>query len=150
MEFVQEPYSVRECANCGLLYRDRTLSAERFEAYYAAVDFSKWEIPGLFPTECYVLSILKKLPAGSRILDFGCSSGRLLERLCKDYRCFGFEVNAEAAAKASSKGLKVLDAAELTTSDLFDAVILLDVFEHLTAPLRSFRRCRRSLPQAAF
>src|SRR5208337_404762 len=73
--FQQPPYSVRECSSCGLLYKDNTTSPAELDEYYAVVDFRKWEIPGLFPTERAALAVLRKLPHGARILDFGCSTG---------------------------------------------------------------------------
>jgi len=73
-EFVQPGYSVRECTSCGLLYRDQTLSPNDFNRYYAKADFRQWEVSGFYPTERCVLKILRQLPNGSRILDYGCSS----------------------------------------------------------------------------
>lgn len=133
--FVQPRYHIRDCQSCGLLYRDRTLSAAQFERYYAQTDFTGWETSSYYPTERAVLAHLKKLPRGSRILDFGCSSGRLLAEFCDHYECFGFEINAEAAAKAASKGLQILSTHELDKESNFDAIVLVDVFEHLMQPL---------------
>ena len=73
-EFRQPSYFVYECATCGLLYRDPCLDPAELARYYAEMDFRRWEISGYYPTERYTLEILRRLPAGSRILDFGCSS----------------------------------------------------------------------------
>lgn len=140
--YSQPPYAVRECAACGLLYKDNTASPAELEAYYAAADFRKWETPGHFPTERAVLAVLRGLPRGSRILDFGCSSGRLLAPLTRDYRCHGFEVNAPAAAEAAAKGIAMApaDFLERVPPGTFDALVLVDVFEHLSAPTILLRK----------
>jgi len=135
--FAQENYSIKECASCGLLYKTRTLSADDFAAYYEAVDFRKWEAPILYPTERAVLRSLENLPANSKILDFGCSTGRLLGRLVNCHQCYGYEVNELAAAEAKDKGIRVLSSDELasTPHSFFDAVVMMDVFEHLSEPM---------------
>jgi SAM-dependent methyltransferase len=146
-EFVQPEYSVRECENCGLLYRDRTLSPDNFNRYYAKADFRRWEVAGFYPTERCVLKILRQLPKGSRILDYGCSSGRLLGPLCGDYRCYGVEVNAAAASEATKKGIKILAAEDIESAreTEFDAVVLVDLFEHLPKALDLLQKLSRRL-----
>jgi hypothetical protein len=80
------------------LYKDVALSDQSLNEYYAGVDFKKWEIPGLFPTERIVIEHLKALSPGARVLDVGCSSGRLLSALPAHYLRYGMEPNATAAA----------------------------------------------------
>src|SRR4051794_30839166 len=103
--FSQPDYSIRECKNCGLLFRTPTLSEAELARYYARTDFHRWDLAGFFPTERGALALLKQLPNGSAILDFGCSSGRLLAPLTATHRCFGVEVNEAAAAEAANKGI---------------------------------------------
>lgn len=136
-EFKQPGYFVYECGRCGLLYRDPCLGPAELARYYAAMDFRRWEIPGYFPTERYAVEILRRLPAGSRILDFGCSSGRLLAPFCREYRCFGIELNDAAAAAAAGKGITMIPARDWQTSasEKFDAIVMVDVFEHMKNPL---------------
>jgi cyclopropane fatty-acyl-phospholipid synthase-like methyltransferase len=80
---------------------------------------------------------LRKLPLGSRRLDFGCSSGRLLAPLVGNYRCRGMEITPDAAAVAPAKGLCILPdhAIDTEPGGSFDAVVMVDMFEHLLAPL---------------
>src|SRR5215212_9753408 len=138
----QSRYSVRECSDCGLLYRDRTLRPSDLDRYYADIDFHKGETTGYWPTEASVLEKLRTLPHGSRILDFGCSSGRLLADLCGDYECYGFDINAAAAKEAAKKGIRMLTREQLDDPELenFDAVVLVDVIEHMVAPLEVLRK----------
>lgn len=145
--FQQPPYRIFECAKCGLLYRDVTLSADEFAKYYAAAEFTGWETAGFYPTEKTVLDVLRALPNGRRILDFGCSSGRLLGSLVREHECYGFEINEEAAAAAATKGLRMLSLAEIETGEAgeFHGVVLVDVFEHLSEPLGLLRKLAQRL-----
>lgn len=134
-KFYEHPdYEILECRSCGILYKTHTISESTLTEYYSRVDFSKWEISGLFPTERLALTELEKLPVGSRILDFGCSSGRLLSELTPGYQRYGIELNQTAAQQAESKGITILSFVELGNEELFDAVVLVDVFEHLADP----------------
>jgi SAM-dependent methyltransferase len=141
-EFTQPDYFIRECSNCALLYRTPALPRSDLDRYYAGFDFRKWEIAGYHPTERCVLKRLRALPKGSRILDFGCSSGRLLAGLCADYKCYGVEVNAVAAQEAGKKGLEILTSDDLQNPALpkFDAIVLVDLFEHISRPLDLLRQ----------
>jgi len=135
-EYFQPTYTIHECSQCGLLYRTPVLSESEFSDYYSSKDFRDWETPGEFPTERTALKILRALPPGAKVLDFGCSSGRLFAKLGSTYDRYGSELNQDACAVAASKGLKMLPTTFLETKDelRFDAIILVDVFEHLTAP----------------
>lgn len=134
----QDAFSCMRCPRCGLVYKSVVLSPERMSQYYAAVNFRKWEIEGLFPTEEVVISYLCQLPHGSNILDIGCSSGRLLGRLTADYQCYGIELNEIAAGEAARRGIQMLpvDYLESSDADRFDAIVLVDVFEHLFEPVK--------------
>ena len=132
--FAQPPYSILACGTCGLWYKSDVADGETLGRYYALVNFRKWEIPGLFPTERVALDVLRRVPKGGRILDFGCSSGRLLERLTRDYECIGFEISEEAAAIAAAKGIRMLADPSNAGAGSMDAVVLMDVFEHLVRP----------------
>ena len=149
--FQQSDYFVRECLNCGLLYRTPTLSDENLADYYALVSFQKWEASHYHPIERVVLSVLKSLPPGSRILDYGCSSGRLLSSLCQDYECYGSEVNSVAAREASIRGLRMIESGDLSNalSVKFEAIVLVDVFEHLRKPLLLLRQLMQHASRGA-
>jgi SAM-dependent methyltransferase len=136
-KFQQSDYVVRECQNCGLLYRTPTLSDDALADYYANVSFQRWEANDYHPIERAVLSVLQSLPPGSRILDYGCSSGRLLSGLTRTHECYGSELNSVAAKEAAKRGLKMIEPDALATGlpVKFDAIVLVDVFEHLRKPL---------------
>jgi len=147
--FIQPDYSIMECQNCGLLYKTAILSPEGLGEYYSLVDHAKWEAGELFPTEALVAKILENASPGAKILDFGCSSGRLLSRFVDVHETFGFEVNERSAREAAQKGVRMLSEEEFNKlpSQSFDFVLLIDVFEHLSHPtdlLRSLAELVRS------
>ncbi len=134
--FRQNEYRIFRCGACGLVFKDSILSDESFELLYGDVDFSNWSACQVYPTERPVLSHLDSLHAASKVLDFGCSSGRLLEQANPRIGKWGFEVNKTAAREAADKGIRMVgdwkDLKSLTQT--FDAVLLMDVFEHLSNP----------------
>jgi 2-polyprenyl-3-methyl-5-hydroxy-6-metoxy-1,4-benzoquinol methylase len=140
--FKQPPGFIRECLFCGLLFRSPVLSEDELADYYRSVDFRKWEPNGMFPTEQATLRVLGSLPTQAKILDFGCSSGRLLSNLVNEYDCYGYEINEAAAAEAANKGVRILStfALEQEYQQTFDAVVMVDVFEHLNNPFSVITR----------
>ena len=140
--FLQDAYHVLSCPACGLLYRNPVLSPAALDEYYSQTDFHKWEIDGYHPTERAVLDTLRALPSGSRILDYGCSSGRLLAGLVPAHECFGYEINRQAADAAALRGLHMLpdDPTKGGGAPSFDAVVNVDLFEHVAEPTSVMRR----------
>jgi 2-polyprenyl-3-methyl-5-hydroxy-6-metoxy-1,4-benzoquinol methylase len=137
--FHQPEYRVKKCSSCSLYYKSTILNETELEKYYRSVDFEKWEVERSPPSEQVLLETLRRLGPGSKILDYGCSSGRLLSQLTADYACFGLELNVRAADLAGKKGITILrslDDGELR-KDQFDAIVLSDVFEHLQAPTKA-------------
>jgi len=134
--FFQPPYVVRECAACGLYFKSMTLTASQLEAYYAALDGSTFDVDAGFPTDRVLHRRLGALARGSRVLDFGCSTGRILRDLTTQLVCVGVEPNQHAAAVARARGLEIVPADQLTLDDRpFSAILLTDVFEHLVDPV---------------
>jgi 2-polyprenyl-3-methyl-5-hydroxy-6-metoxy-1,4-benzoquinol methylase len=89
---------------------------------------------------------LAYLRPGDRVLEVGCSSGALTERIAAmGCRVTGIEVRPEAAAKARKFVEQVL-IGDVATMPLplppssFDAILLIDVLEHLGDPTGALRR----------
>lgn len=133
--FYQPPYAVHGCATCGLYFKSVRLAAAALDAYYAALDGAIFEVDGDFPTDRILRERLRQLPPGSRVLDFGCSTGRVLKEFTTKLACFGVEPNAPAAAVARSAGIEIITADHAASAQLFHAIVLADVFEHLQHPL---------------
>jgi 2-polyprenyl-3-methyl-5-hydroxy-6-metoxy-1,4-benzoquinol methylase len=119
-----------------LVFKDSILSEDLFKLLYGDVDFSNWSSCQIYPTEEPVLQHLDSLPAQSKVLDFGCSSGRLLEQANPRIKKWGFEVNINAANAAAAKGIQMVrDFNDFKSfQESFDAILLMDVFEHLADP----------------
>jgi SAM-dependent methyltransferase len=97
-----------------------------------------------------LLSLLSDRPFGGRLLEVGCGHGLLLdEARRRGWSVRGLDVSASAAAYARTRlGLPV-DEIPVEDSSLdgsaFDAVVLVDVLEHLDDPAGSLRRCQQLL-----
>ena len=114
--------------------------------YEGATNFRGWEYArkgdyhrNLDPNWSYTPTYLRKmhhirrflsgLPKEARILDAGCGEGVLVEEfLKKGYRIEGIDLNY---ASSHVKQGNILDMTNLCEDEHFDAVLLLDVFEHL-------------------
>jgi SAM-dependent methyltransferase len=114
-------------------------------ACYAAANSSNWEIdPDPYIRKFDVIqSALKHLTDGRRILDIGCFNGALLKYLGDDWQKFGVEPSSDAARLAEARGIQILaptlEAIKLAEPS-FDAVLAIDVVEHVADPLDFFQR----------
>lgn len=88
------------------------------------------------------LDIFRLVENNSRVLDVGCASGKLSEKLKKEKNCFvvGIETNQQLAKMAESRCDRVLkeDVSELdklpVEKNYFDCIIFADILEHLVYP----------------
>ena len=135
--FRQPAYAIRRCTVCRLYYKTDVLPLAELDTYYAQLRHETFERGDTFPTERYLHGWLARLPRGSRVLDFGCSTGRTLKGFSKQLTCFGVEVGAAAAAIARERGIQVVPEQDVRAGTLgeFDAIILSDVYEHLPRPV---------------
>jgi SAM-dependent methyltransferase len=87
------------------------------------------------------------LPAGARVLDAGCGSGRTLVELVDYGEVSGIELNTDAAKLASDRGLGDVHVGrleELPWDDgTFDLITCLDVIEHVPDDITALRELRR-------
>jgi SAM-dependent methyltransferase len=136
----QPAYGIRCCNDCGLCFKTHTIELSELADYYQQHDFKIYEYGERFPTDQHLDRYLSRLPDGSRVLDFGCSTGRILKGAAARLDCFGVEPNHAAAAIAGERGITVLTESQLVEHGRtgFDAIILSDVYEHLPQPAQLF------------
>lgn len=102
---------------------------------------------------------LKETEGAASVLEFGCSTGALLVEMAKrGQRGLGVEVDPEAAAAARAKGLEVVEGDLETPATLetargrgpFDALLCLDILEHLKDPWAFLGSARGLLAPGGF
>jgi SAM-dependent methyltransferase len=98
-----------------------------------------------------------RLPRGGRVLELGCNDGRFLNWVCTQYGCRGLGIDlSRLAIEKALRGndgrfdtaFHLADSTALPFCDgAFDAIIALDVFEHLGHPAFAdpMRECARVL-----
>ncbi len=140
--FTQPSFEVRKCCNCHLHFKSHRLSPDRLGEFYGKLEFEEWEPDYLFPTDLQILNQLKKLDEKTSILDYGCSIARLSRRLAETHDVYGYEMDKRATAIASEHGLTMFGSEDelFHSGNQFDAIILMDVFEHLVNPTEYMER----------
>jgi SAM-dependent methyltransferase len=149
--YIVNKHSIYRCVDCGI---GRTGAAD-FDrhSYYSEKYFSGGRSDG-YADYAGSQSILRKefrklvgfvrgLTRGDRLLEVGCAYGFFLQEARKYFDVSGIEISDSATQACRDSGLNVNNA-ELTASALeplgrFDAIVLLDVIEHLPDPAESFR-----------
>lgn len=97
-------------------------------------------------------AVAEKLQAGDRVLELGCHTGYFVAAMQdRGVEILGIDGDDEAVAYARQRGLPVLqadfDATDFPPRDLgeFDAIVIMDVLEHLRDPARLLRNLHSRL-----
>ena len=127
-----------ECLECKLCFRSPVLSEAEYEALYRSGPDGVWPTSGERLDQLIARGAIQKRIAEGQVLDVGCYDGAFLESLGPRYAKFGVEASLAACASAKERGIAILAGA---INDLgrvnqkFDAVVALDVAEHVANPL---------------
>jgi len=143
-------YQLMACDECGLWFKNPMPSEEALREYYdgVAAETSPWNYGTRWPHERALDRLLAKMPDGSRVLDVGCWTGRLLSPHLPRLKTFGIEPNRTAARTAEKNGLQILGARideSIQTNGSFDCITMVDLFEHLREPMKTLKLLVSSL-----
>lgn len=104
------------------------------EDYYKSINYTDYlsRYRKYLQTASEITTLLEKITLvtkESKVLDFGCATGFLLEALSTlNYsNCHGYDISDWACNQATEKGLSILESPK----GKFDLVFCLDVLEHM-------------------
>jgi ubiquinone/menaquinone biosynthesis C-methylase UbiE len=125
------------------LFESRYEQFER-DPYFDSFTYSRRKL------EQVLTHYLDALPDGARLLDVGCGTGNLLERLGGRFECAGCDPAEEMLRRARVRNpgveLKVAPAEELPfEDDRFDAALCIEVVRYLSDPRPALRELGRVL-----
>jgi SAM-dependent methyltransferase len=141
-----------ECAACGLVQSALALAPAEIVQLYAAMDDDAYlESAAMRGESNYqqVKRALKGLDSATRVLEIGAGSGALVDLLSKDFaQIEGVEPSDAFCAYAKEKHgleLRCCGVEDLDGSGEYDAVLALDVIEHVASPADFMATVRRLL-----
>ena len=129
---------IHRCGRCGLLAYDPTGHRAASPDEFAGLDLSTYfraMAPIRRESSRRLLDLIEEHAAPGKILDIGCSFGWFLdEARQRGWDTFGIEPSDIAVRQAIESGHDVLHGsfpAQLHAGQTFDAVVMMDVLEHL-------------------
>ncbi len=139
------------CRRCGTVQTGELPTPEFLESRYADTQDSEYldQEDGRRRSARRLLTLLEQRVAPGRMLDIGCGHGLLMdEARRRGWDPTGLEFSHSAVGHARDLGLTVLEQpieeAPLQKGS-FDAVMAVDLIEHVTEPREFVRRCRSLL-----
>ncbi len=141
-----DSFRLLACRNCGAKQKyplipeyelQRCYSESPADNWGAIVDPNARQI-GLFE------SMLKRHLRNGRILDIGCSNGAILSHFGTIWEKYGIEPSAAASRVATERGISMLGGAnkDAQRAGPFDAVMAIDIIEHISKPTSFFAEVR--------
>jgi SAM-dependent methyltransferase len=141
------------CRGCTYWFQYPPIPAQRLIDCYQAAAAGNWVSQ---PSHEHIRSFARKrrlleryAPPGRRVLDLGCFDGGFLRYLSPGWDVSGVEPSRAAADVARRHGVRILgptiESVGPEYDATFDAIVVFDVMEHLTDPVRVLREVRRLL-----
>jgi dolichol-phosphate mannosyltransferase len=158
--FNKAGFNLYACRDCNLVQVHPPVSQAQLEEYYgqtyfkaantATLSYRDYETSISFKQPLFdcIESSLKLLDNVHKVLDIGSAYGDFVEHLQQNgYDATGIDISDHAVRMAQSKGRNVLrktleDFAAATPDGGFDAVTMLDLFEHLSNPIEGLAQVR--------
>jgi SAM-dependent methyltransferase len=89
-------------------------------------------------------------PQGGPLLEIGCAYGFFLQAARLHWQVYGLEISAEAVEHCHAAGLITVrhgmaNRESLSALSAFQAIVMLDVIEHLSDPIGLLEACREKL-----
>jgi len=148
---------ILQCAACGLGRTEAPAfdpSAYYTQAYFAGdhadgyVDYLGAE-PVLRREFARTVDFIRRYRRAGNLLEIGCAYGFFLQEAKRYFNVSGIELAADAAAYCREHGLAVETGTVETIARIgggpFDAIVLLDVIEHLSDPQAAIAALARAL-----
>lgn len=140
----EQQYQLCKCNKCQLRFKSPAVEERRLTACYEASNSSHWnDRPDPHRRRFdEMLSLVRKFAPGTDIIDIGCFNGAMLEYFGVEFDRFGIEPSRDAAAVARERGVNVLGASlyDIPPVARFDAVLAIDVLEHIAEPVVFFEK----------
>lgn len=149
VSFERDGATMVRSPGCGLEWRDPFPDEAELAALYAEPYLARWGIDGdaafervrAMKRDTYapILAEIRRHAGSGRLLDVGCALGFLVELATEQgFEAYGLDRNPDAVARARERlGDRVIEGRleEANFPGLeFDAVTLVDVFEHVPEP----------------
>ena len=149
----QHRYHVVRCPDCGFLYRQPGIKAERLGELYSSGNYGRF-LTGKYSSKRkrryrLVMNTFSPLLSdgdGRRLLDFGCGAGLFLEVAHRrGFDCYGVDLSADSIARAREHpwGRNAYHGAPLDVPEIaaggFDVITLWSVLAHLATPVDDLR-----------
>ncbi len=131
--------SLYVCKHCNIWFRNPYAKQSDLATFYNQIPNAVWSEPIDKPYWQTIRKTIKNYTEGKNILDVGCYMGDFLGFLDANYQKFGIEPSAYAQNIATQKGITILgntiEDTHLVPESL-DAIIMLDVLEHVQTPMQ--------------
>jgi len=152
---------ILRCDNCALLFVGDTVSIDDLVRAYEAVDWKGFYSQVATDTEKKASQAAGELlPLMSRmgqdpvaVLDIGCGYGHFLEAVRRRFPAAllaGFEIQQQSVAACRARGFTMYTGSLESVEGRYSVVSLLDVAEHLSDPLETFRLCASLLQRQGY